>query len=119
MIESCGIFEQHLVRNAAMRRTCEGTNAPVHVCRFDDRIEIISPGGPYGAANVESFRTPGAVNYRNPILAEAMRVTGLAQGYGSGIPAAQRELTDSGPDEPEFRVDSSSVRCTVRVGECA
>ena len=110
---------QQLVRNAVMHRTYEGTNAPVHVYWFDDRIEIISPGGPYGAVNAENFGRPGAVDYRNPIVAEAMRVTGLVQRYGFGIPAARRELTDNGQDEPEFRVDASSVRCTVRVGRSA
>ena len=108
---------QQLVRNAVMHRAYEGTNAPVHVYWFDDRIEIISPGGPYGAVNAENFGRPGAVDYRNPIIAEAMRVTGLVQRYGFGIPAARRELIDNGQDEPEFRVDTSAVRCTVRIGK--
>ena len=42
-----------------------------------DRIEITSPGGPYGALTVDNFGQPGLVDYRNPILAEAMRVVGL------------------------------------------
>ena len=44
---------QQLVRNAVMHRTYEGTNAPVRVYWFDDRIEIISPGGPYGAVTAD------------------------------------------------------------------
>ena len=108
---------QQLVRNAVMHRTYEGTNAPVHVYRFDDRIEIISPGVPYGAVTAENFGRPGAVDYRSPILAETMRVTGLVQRDGFGIPAARRELRNNGQGEPEFRVESSSVHCTVRVRE--
>ena len=106
---------QQLVRNAVMHRTYEGTNAPVHVYWFDDRIEIISPGGPYGAVNAGNFGQPGAVDYRNPILAEAMRVTGLVQRYGFGIPAARRELRRNGQEGPEFRVEPTAVFCTVRV----
>ena len=108
---------QQLVRNAVMHRTYEGTNAPVHVYRFDDRIEIISPGVPYGAVTAENFGRPGAVDYRSPILAETMRVTGLVQRDGFGIPTARRELRNNGQGEPEFRVESSSVHCTVRVRE--
>ena len=105
---------QQLVRNAIMHRTYEGTNAPVRVYWFDDRIEIISPGGPYGAVTADTFGQPGVVDYRNPILSEAMRVLGLVQRYGFGIPAARRELWNNGQDEPAFRVESNGIQCTVR-----
>ena len=107
---------QQLVRNAVMHRTYEGTNAPVRVYWFDDRIEIISPGGPYGAVTAGAFGQPGVVDYRNPILAEAMRVLGLVQRYGFGIPLARQELLKNGQVEPEFRVEPNGVQCTVRVG---
>ena len=105
---------QQLVRNAVMHRTYDGTNAPTHVYWFDDRIEIGSPGGPYGVVNAGNFGQPGVVDYRNPILAEAMRVLGLVQRYGFGIPAARRLLRTAGHPEPEFRVDPNRVHCTVR-----
>ena len=94
---------QQLVRNAVMHRAYDGTNAPVHVYWFDDRIEINSPGGPYGALTPETFGRPGVIDYRNPTLAEAMRVLGLVQRYGFGIPAARRELRAAGQRDPEFR----------------
>ncbi len=105
---------QQLVRNAVMHRAYDGTNAPVHVYWFDDRIEINSPGGPYGALTPENFGHPGVIDYRNPALAEAMRVLGLVQRYGFGIPAARRELRAAGQPDPEFRVDPHWVHCTVR-----
>ena len=43
-----------------------------------------------------------------------MRVLGLVQRYGFGIPAARRLLRAAGHPEPEFRVDPSWVHCTVR-----
>ena len=104
---------QQLSRNAVMHRTYEGTSAPVQVYWFDDRIEINSPGGPHGVVTAETFGQPGAVDYRNPILAEAMRVLGLVQRYGFGIPAARRELRAAGQGEPEFRVTPHRVHCTV------
>ena len=105
---------RQFVRNAVMHRTYEGTNAPIRVYWFDDRIEISSPGGPFGAVTVENFGQPGAVDYRNPILAEAMRVLGLVQRYGLGILVARRQLLDNGQPAPEFRVDPNWVHCTVR-----
>ena len=106
---------QQLARNAVMHRTYEGTNTPVRVYWFDNRIEIISPGGPYGAVSAELFGQPGIVDYRNPILAEAMRVLGLVQRYGVGIPTARRELEANGQPEPEFRIEPNWVYCIVRV----
>src|SRR5581483_8358976 len=64
---------QQLVRNALLHRNYEGTNAPVRVYWYSDRIEILSPGGPYGHVNRSNFGTPGATDYRNLHLAEAMR----------------------------------------------
>ena len=104
---------QQLSRNAVMHRTYEGTNAPVHVYWFDDRIEINSPGGPYGGVTAENFGQPGVVSYRNPNLAEAMRALGLVQRYGVGIPIARGALLDNGQPEPAFRVNGNWVNCTV------
>ena len=103
-----------LVRNAVMHRTYEGTNAPVRVLWLEDRIEIISPGGPYGAVTVEDFGLPGVVDYRNPFLAEAMRVLGLVQRFGLGIQAAKGALLENGNPELEFELKPNWVHCTVR-----
>ena len=104
---------QQLCRNAVLHRTYEGTNACVRVYWFDDRVEIVSPGGAYGAVTASTFGQPGVVDYRNPILAEAMRVLGLVQRYGFGIPAARRALRENRQHEPEFRIEPNWVFCTV------
>ena len=110
---------QQLVRNAVMHRTYEGTNAPVQVYWFDDRVEIGSPGGPYGSVTVGNFAEPGVVDYRNPVLAEAMRVLGLLQRYGFGIPAARQALRNNCQQDPEFQVEPNRVRCIVRARRSA
>ena len=37
-------------------------------------IEIVNPGGPFGIVTVANFGQPGVTDYRNPHLAEAMKV---------------------------------------------
>ena len=106
---------QELVRNAVMHRAYEGTNSPIHVSWFEDRVEIISPGGPYGDVSVSNFGQPGVVSYRNPNLADAMRVSGLVQRYGVGIPLARQALRENNQAEPIFEVDVNTVRCTVTI----
>lgn len=105
---------QQLVRNAVLHRSYEGTNAPVRVYWFDNRIEILNPGGPYGNVTVQNFGEPGLTDYRNPNLAEAMRVLGLVQRFGAGLNLARRELAANGNGPPEFDVSKTFVRVTVR-----
>ena len=105
---------QELVRNAVMHRSYDGTHSPIHLSWFTDRVEIISPGGPYGDVSPANFGQPGVVDYRNPNLADAMRVSGLVQRYGVGIPLARRALRANHQPEPEFRVDAHQVRCVVQ-----
>jgi ATP-dependent DNA helicase RecG len=105
---------QQLVRNAVLHRAYEATNAPVRVYWYDDRIEITNPGGPYGEVTVETFGQPGLTDYRNPNLAEAMRVLGLVQRFGAGIPIARRALAENRNPPPEFRVLPSFVTAVVR-----
>lgn len=105
---------QQLARNAILHRTYEGTNAPVRVSWYDDRIEILSPGGPYGEVTRENFGTPGVTDYRNPNLAEVLRVLGYVQKFGGGIATARRAMKENGNPEPEFRVDAGFVLVVLK-----
>lgn len=105
---------QQLIRNAVMHRTYENTNAPVRVYWFDDRIEIINPGGPFGSVTRENFGRPGITDYRNPNLADAMRVMGFVQRFGIGIQIAKAELKKNGNPELEFQIEPMTVLATVR-----
>ncbi len=105
---------QQLVRNAVLHRTYEGTNTPVRIYWFDDRIEIHSPGGPFGIVNEANFGNPGVTDYRNPHLAEAMKNLGFVQKFGIGIGTARRELAKNGNPPPEFDVTLSAVMSLVR-----
>ena len=106
---------QELARNAVMHRAYEGTHSPIHISWFADRVEIISPGGPYGDVSEANFGQPGIADYRNPNLADAMRVSGFVQRYGIGIPLARQALRENNQPEPVFEVDAHHVRCTVRI----
>jgi ATP-dependent DNA helicase RecG len=105
---------QQLTRNAVMHRTYEGTNAPVRMTWFADRIEIQNPGGPFGQVNRQNFAQPGITDYRNPHLAEAMKNLGYVQRFGVGIPLARRELAKNGNPPPEFVVEDAHVLVIVR-----
>ena len=100
---------QQITRNAVMHRTYEVTNSPVRVHWFNNRIEVISPGGPFGAISIDNFGQSGVTDYRNPNLAEAMKTLGFVQRFGVGIPMAQRLLREAGHPELDFDVDGNFV----------
>lgn len=104
---------QQLTRNALLHRAYQDTNAPVRVTWFDDRLEIQSPGGPFGQVTPENFGQPGVTDYRNPSLAEALRVLGYVQRFGAGIGLARAALAQNGNPEVRFSVDASYILAQI------
>lgn len=105
---------RQITRNAVMHRTYEGTNAPTRVTWYNNRIEVLSPGGTFGVVNAGNFGKPGFADYRNPNLAEAMRTLGYVQRFGMGIFIANRALKEAGHPQLEFDFPENFVLATIR-----
>ena len=93
---------RELLMNAVMHRDYE-SNAPIRLYWFRDRIEIQNAGGLYGAVTPETF--PNQNDYRNPKIAEAMKILGYVNIFGRGIARAQRSLRDNGNPPAEFDIN--------------
>jgi ATP-dependent DNA helicase RecG len=93
---------RELLINAIMHRTYQ-SNAPVRFYWFADHIEINNPGGLYGEASPENF--PYAVGYRNPVIAEAIRVLGYTNRFGQGVLRARKALELNGNPPAHFTFD--------------
>ncbi|RKT57211.1 RNA-binding domain-containing protein [Saccharothrix australiensis] len=104
---------QQVVRNALMHRSYEHTNAPVRITWYRDRVEVVSPGGPFGVVTTETFGQ-GLTDYRNPTLAEVMRGLGYVQRFGAGIPVTISSLAANGNPKAEFTPTQSHVAVTLR-----
>ncbi len=104
---------RELLMNAVMHRDLQ-TNMPVRFYQFDDRIEIMNPGGLYGKARPENF--PTVNDYRNPIIAEGMKVLGYVNKFNRGIDRVQKILSENGNPPAQFDVDKLTV-FAVNVGE--
>jgi len=105
---------QQIARNAVMHRSYEGTNAPIRITWFADRVEIQNPGGPFGRVTRENFGRPGANDYRNSYLAEAMKHLGYVQRFGFGIAQARQEMERNGNPSPEFQVEEFHIAVVLR-----
>ena len=105
---------QQILYNAALHRTYESTNSPVRVYWFNDRIEIISPGGPYGNVTIENFGSSGITDYRNPNIADVLKTFGFIQSFGRGIATARKLMQENGNPDLEFQTTSSAVVCVLK-----
>lgn len=94
---------RELLMNSVMHRSYEGSNAPTKFYEYSDRIEIDNPGNLYGKARVENF--PNENDYRNPVVAEAMKTLGYVNKFGRGINMVQDVLTENGNTPAKFVLD--------------
>ena len=92
---------RELLMNAVCHRDYEG-NGPIQFYQYDDRIEILNPGGLYGKANPRNF--PWVNDYRNGVVAEAMKVIGFVNRFSRGVQRVQEELKANGNDEADFNL---------------
>ena len=92
---------RELTMNAIMHRSYE-SNAPIYIYEFPNRIEILNPGGLFGDVNAGNF--PDASDYRNIVLAEAMKILGYVNRFNCGIRRAKEEFKKNGNPEPEFDI---------------
>jgi ATP-dependent DNA helicase RecG len=105
---------QQIIRNAILHRTYENTNAPVRIYWFDDRIEVHSPGGPFGQVTKQNFGQSEANDYRNPNLAAVMKELGYVQRFGFGIALTRSEMRKNGNPPPEFQVEDAHIAVILR-----
>lgn len=103
---------RELVLNAVTHREYEHYNAPVRILWFDDRVEITSPGGPYGVVTKDTFDQRN--DYRNPALAAAMKTLGYVNRFGRGVTLVRVALEQNGNPPADFEVEDTYWSVTVR-----
>ena len=84
-------------------------NESVKVAIYDDRIEILSPGGLYGSMTLEDALSGRSV-LRNPVIARSLEKIGIIESWGSGISRIKDLCANSGVKEPKFIEQGNSFR---------
>lgn len=97
---------RELLMNAVMHREYQ-SNTPIKLYQYNNRIEVVNAGGLYGNATAENF--PKVNDYRNPIVAEALKLFGYVNKFNRGISRVQKELVENGNGEAVFSVDKVTV----------
>ena len=104
---------RQIVRNAVIHRDYE-SHTPIRVYWYNDRVEIQSPGGPYGQVNADNFAEEGLTSYRNPTIATALKNLDFIESFGFGIPEAKRALKENGNPELEWNIKNFTVLAILR-----
>ena len=103
---------RELVYNAVMHRNYQTSNAPTYVYWFNDRVEITNPGGAYGRVTNENYEFVS--DYRNPVIADAMKILRYVERFGIGVTRIKSALARNGNAPAEFRFEPTSTMVTVR-----
>ena len=99
---------QELVLNALMHRDYSRFAEAIPICLtiFSDRLELDNPGCFYGRARADASGFVQAET-RNPALAQALQILGLARNQGQGLSHVREILAEEGLPFPELRSDGS------------
>ena len=104
------------ITNAVVHRDYSYTGRDVVLRMFDDRLEIVSPGGLLPELTPDDLGT-GKFASRNPTLAQAMREMGLAERFGTGVRLMRREMETNGSTPPIFTTEPDTFAVTLPARE--
>jgi ATP-dependent DNA helicase RecG len=93
---------RELVMNGCMHRDLQ-SNMPLRIYEFAHHLEITNAGGLYGNARPENF--PTINDYRNPLIASAMKTMGYVNMFNRGVGQVQADLKENGNPPAEFVVN--------------
>ena len=93
---------RELVMNGCMHRDLQ-SNMPLRIYEFAHHLEITNAGGLYGNARPENF--PTVNDYRNPLIASAMKTLGYVNMFNRGVGQVQADLKENGNPPAEFVVN--------------
>lgn len=101
------------VANALIHREWD-VNAQVRISMYDDRIEIVSPGGLLNGITEEEYTSGRLSMLRNPILSNVFYRLGIVEIFGTGIPRIINSYFNS-IKKPKFNVSVNSILVTLPV----
>ncbi len=106
---------RELLLNACMHRDMQ-SNTPLRFYEYAGHLEILNAGGLYGNARPENF--PSVKDYRNPLIASAMKTLGYVNMFNRGVGQVQTDLKANGNKPAEFNVNLvTAFKVEVKVSQ--
>lgn len=103
------------IANAMIHRVWD-VESQIRVSMFDDRIEIISPGGLPAGITEEEYLSGKLSVLRNRNLANVFYRLGFVEIFGTGI-LRIKQFYEKGVKQPEFEVSENTIKIALPVFE--
>lgn len=109
------IAYREAVLNAVMHRDYR-VASQIKVFVFDDRLEIVNPGGLLNRLTLDSIRLGGISQRRNPVVAGLVGrlATQRLESVGVGVPEMVRAMRGRGLPDPAFSIEGGHFRVVLR-----
>ena len=101
------------IANALVHRVWN-INSQIKISMYDDRIEVVSPGGLPQGLSKEEYLSGQISILRNPIIANVFFRLGLIEQFGTGV----RRINDSYRSslvQPQFEIFDNSIKIILPV----
>jgi ATP-dependent DNA helicase RecG len=100
---------QEAVVNAVAHRDYGFAGTAIDLHKYDDRLEVISPGAPPAPVTLQELKAAHPVHAaRNPLIVRVLTDLGHMRELGEGIPRMFDEMERAGCNPPEIDLDGSS-----------
>lgn len=103
------------IANALIHRLWD-VESQIRVLMFDDRIEVISPGGLPSGITEEEYLSGKIFVLRNRHLANVFYRLGFVEIFGTGITRI-KQIYEEGLKKPEFEVSENTMKIVLPVFE--
>ncbi|CUP36550.1 AAA family ATPase [Eubacterium sp. am_0171] len=103
------------IANALIHRMWD-VESQIRVLMFDDRIEVISPGGLPSGITEEEYLSGKISVLRNRNLANVFYRLGFVEIFGTGITRI-KQLYEEGLKKPEFEISENTIKMVLPVFE--
>jgi len=101
------------VANALIHRTWD-VNARIRIMMFDDRIEILSPGGLPEGISKEEYLSGRISVPRNPAICNVFYRLGIVEMFGTGVLRIMA-LYSGSASKPDFDIAENSIKVVLPV----
>ena len=101
------------IANALIHRVWD-VDSQIRVSMFDDRIEVVSPGGLPSGITEEEYLSGKLSVLRNRNLANVFYRLGFVEIFGTGI-ARIKQLYAEGLAKPEFEVSENAIKIVLPI----
>ena len=103
------------IANALIHRTWD-MESEIRISMFDDRIEIVSPGGLPSGITEDEYLAGKLSVLRNRILANVFYRLGFVEIFGTGITRI-KQLYKEGLSKPDFEVSENTIKTVLPIFE--